>query len=58
MPCLPDFSGTKTNDSLTSVYGEICMERNPGGSINLVPENKTLKKCDITEIDDLKILYK
>ena len=28
-----------------------------GGSINFLPENRTLKKCDIIEIEDLEILY-
>ena len=52
--------GTRSSSSMSTPRLLIGNNVNSGkgGSINLVPENKTLKKCDITEIDDLKILYK
>lgn len=53
-------SGTRSYSSMSNA--RLLIDNNvgsgKGGSINFLPENRTLKKCDIIEIEDLEILYK
>lgn len=52
--------GTRSSSSMSKARLLIDNNVDSGksDSINFLPENRTLRKCDITEIEDLEILYK